>query len=719
MKYFFLVQQKFLCRKIIHHRKTMAKTKPTKNKLASEPSPYLQQHATNPVQWYAWGDEAFIQATQQDKPIFLSIGYATCHWCHVMAKESFEDEEVARILNDSFICVKVDREERPDLDNIYMKVCQLLTGSGGWPLTIIMTPDKKPFFAATYIPKTPRFGLIGILQLTEQINRLWRTQRDRLITSAEEITKTLTSTPFLKNSLQQLDSHSLEQTYEQLVAAFDEQYGGFSSTPKFPTPHTFFFLLRYWKRTKNTYALTMVERTLEHLRFGGIFDQVGYGFHRYATDREWNKPHFEKMLYDQALLILAYVEGFQVTRNPLYRQTAEEIITYVLREMTSAEGGFFTAQDADSEGEEGKFYTWTAEELQSLLSSDDFRICSTLFGIAEKGINRDATPSQASHRRILSYRQSLEQSAHLLGLTQEQLTIKIRQITKTLYEIRKKRIPPLKDDKILSDWNGLMIAALAKAGMVFDEKSFLKAAEKAAGFLKKTMIHSTGQILHRFRQGSAGIAGFADDYAFTIWGFLELYQGTFDIEYLQTALALHRYYIDHFWDRKDKGFFFSESPDSAVLRTKEWYDGAIPSANSISAINLLRLSRLTAETKYEAMAAELLCSVSAQVASALSGYTCLLNSMDFTLGLSQEIIVVGVQDDADTQKILREIRQTFLPNSVVILLSPYEDRLKYLTVFPFLSSFGQMDKKTTVYICTNHQCQKPVTEVQDLKELLS
>jgi uncharacterized protein YyaL (SSP411 family) len=696
---------------------TMATTKIRKNKLSSELSPYLQQHATNKVQWYPWGNIVFAQAKKQDKPIFLSIGYATCHWCHVMAHESFEDDEVAQVLNDTFICIKVDREERPDLDNFYMKVCQKLTGSGGWPLSIIMTPDKKPFFAATYIPKTTRFGRSGIIELTAQIQNLWKTQREKIETSAEEITTTLCSFTSSQSIAQHLDRQVLDRAYEQLVAAFDEHYGGFSSAPKFPTPHNLLFLLRYWNRTKNPYALTMVERTLEQMRLGGIFDQIGYGFHRYATDQKWNIPHFEKMLYDQALLILTYTEAYQITNNPFYRQVAQEVITYVLREMTSHAGAFYTAQDADSEGEEGKFYTWTSKELRKLLSQDEFHLMTTIFDLTKDG-NTSFETTQQLKRNILFHQQTFKESAQRLQLSEEELTKKIKEITTKLYYVRKKRVPPLKDDKILSDWNGLMIAALAKAGAVFCEDSYIKTAEKAAGFLQKNMMKKTGEMFHRFRNGKAGIQGFADDYAFTIWGFLELYQATFNLGYLRTAQTLNQHYLDHFWDNAQKGFFFSETTDVPLPRTKEWHDGAIPSANSVSTMNLLRLSRLTANTKLEKIADALFRSISGEVASVPTGYTCLLAGIDFALGPSKEILMVGEPESDDIQKFLTEIHRTYLPNMVVILLSPQIDRLLYREVFPFADSYSQIDRKATVYVCTNHQCQNPVTTVQELSKLL-
>ncbi len=670
------------------------------------------------MDWYPWGDEAFRKAKEQDRPIFLSIGYATCHWCHVMAHESFEDPEVANALNEAFICIKVDREERPDIDNLYMKVCHLLTGSGGWPLTIIMTPEKKPFFAATYLPKTARFGRRGIIDLTMQIKDLWQTQKDKLTASAETILTSLTSQASSEDSTQHLDQRIVEHAYENLMAAFDEQYGGFSHAPKFPTPHHLLFLLRYWKRTKDRYALTMLERTLQQMRLGGIFDQIGYGFHRYATDREWNVPHFEKMLYDQALLIIAYTEAYQVTQEPLYRQVTQEIIRYVARDMTSPQGGFYTAEDADSEGEEGKYYTWTADEMQNLLSADDFHLATKIFSLVKDPTRQTAGEGKEQPRQTLFHQRSFKESAELLGLSSEQLAFKLKKITTALYHARKKKTPPLKDDKILSDWNGLMIAALAKAGMVFDEQPYVDMAERAAEFLRKNMMTKSGKLLHRFRNGAVGIQGFADDYAFTVWGFLELYQTTFNLGYLQTALSLQAYFSQHFWDEKQKGFFFSESLESTFPRMKEWYDGAIPSANSVATLNLLRLGRLTANVTFEEMAASLLRCVDDEIRLQPLGYTFLLTGVDFILGPSQEIVIVGAVEKTDTQRMLAQIRRTFLPSAVVLLLPSSSDLSEYRTIFPFSLSYEQIDKKATVYICTKYHCKRPVTDSNEMQKLL-
>ena len=455
------------------------------NHLKDETSPYLRQHKHNPVDWYPWSEEAFQKAKKEHKPIFLSIGYATCHWCHVMAHESFEDENVATLLNKHFICIKVDREERPEIDQIYMHVCQLLTGRGGWPLTIIMTPDKKPFFAATYIPKTSRYGMIGLLTLLAEIKKIWDENQEKIMESATEITKRLHhQTPSSQQT--KIDQHILGKTYDELVTDFDKLHGGFGKTQKFPLPHHLLFLLRYWKITKHPYSLKMVTTTLKQMRHGGIFDHIGFGFHRYATERTWKIPHFEKMLYDQALLLNVYTEAYQATQNNVFKQTAEEIITYCIRDLLSSNEAFYAAEDADSEGKEGKFYTWTYEELSTHLTSDELKIASTVYSIKNEGnvhLNADKTTEN-----ILYQSMTIKEAAMILGLSEKDLTEKISIIRKKLFNIRSQRTHPDKDDQILTDWNGLMIASLAKAARSFNEQKYLRSAEQAIAYIQKNRL---------------------------------------------------------------------------------------------------------------------------------------------------------------------------------------------------------------------------------------
>ena len=520
------------------------------NRLISEKSPYLLQHAHNPVDWCPWGDEAFEAAARQDKPVFLSVGYSTCHWCHVMAHESFEDPAVAALLNQAFVCIKVDREERPDIDQMYMSVAQAMTGRGGWPLTIIMTPEKKPFFAATYIPKTGRYGQAGMMEIIPRIQDLWEKNRDDLSGSADKILDYLRQTQNLPSAHSiDLDAAFLERGYEGLSSIYDPQNAGFGTAPKFPTPHNLLFLLRHWHRTGEANALQMVEATLQAMRMGGIYDHVGFGFHRYSTDAQWFVPHFEKMLYDQALMAIAYTEGYQATGKEEYARTAREILDYVLRDMTSPQGGFFSAEDADSEGEEGKFYVWTAEELKETLNREEFKLFIRLFDVHESG-------NFEKGRNILRQRSALVDAASVLKISEQDLYDQLEKIRAKLFLAREKRAHPFKDDKILTDWNGLMIAALAKAAQALHEVKYAKKAIKAADFMLEEMQTTDGRLLHRYR-GEAGIFANLDDYAFLIWGLIDLYETVFEVKYLKAAIQLNQVMMRHFWDKDRGGFFFS------------------------------------------------------------------------------------------------------------------------------------------------------------------
>ena len=524
-----------------HEGKAMEESSPESakkyNRLIREKSPYLLQHAQNPVDWYPWGEEAFERARSEDKPVFLSIGYATCHWCHVMERESFEDQEAAELLNDTFVSIKVDREERPDIDAIYMSVCQMLTGSGGWPLTIMMTSDRKPFFAATYIPKQGRAGRPGLMELVPQVANLWRTRRTELLRSSEQIADRLKETATLLPG-KALGEPVLKEAYKSLVQHFDARYGGFGDAPKFPSPHNLLFLLRYAKRSGDQLAAQMVEKTLQAMRFGGIYDHIGFGFHRYATDQAWLVPHFEKMLYDQATLAMAYTEAYQFTGKGEYERTTREIFAYVLRDMRSDEGCFFSAEDADSEGEEGKFYVWTEQELEEVLGSEDGRLITKVFNTRPAGNFSEEATGRRAGANILHLKQPLDSLASNLGLTSDQLATSVEGARKKLFEARRTRVHPLKDDKVLTDWNGLMIAALAKGAHAFNDAEYGDAAKKAMEFILQRMRDKDGRLLHRFRDGETSIQANLDDYAFTIWALIELYELTFLSGYLRDALAL-------------------------------------------------------------------------------------------------------------------------------------------------------------------------------------
>ena len=548
------------------------------NHLVNEKSPYLIQHVRNPVNWYPWGEKAFKKAIDENKPIFLSIGYSTCHWCHVMAHESFEDPKIGRLMNDAFVSIKVDREERPDLDNIYMTVCQLMTGSGGWPLTIIMTPDRKPFFAGTYFAKESGYGRPGLKDLIQNVKELWDTKPEEVTSSADTLIDALQKISETSSGIE-LNADVLDACYGSLSSNFDDIHGGFGGAPKFPAAHNLSFLMRFWKRSGKKRALEMVAETLDSMRSGGVYDQLGFGFHRYSVDQEWLVPHFEKMLYDQATISMTYIEAFQATGKEKYKNTALEIFEYVLRDMKSSEGGFYSAEDADSEGVEGKFYIWTKKEIIDVLGDEEGSFASKVFGVTEEGNFQEETTGKKTGVNILHLENSIEDMIEIFGISREDLEKKIEKIRKKLFEHRAKRVHPHKDDKILADWNGLMIASLAKGAQVFGEEKYLKAAGDAADFITNKMRQNK-RLMHRFRGGESAIDGHLDDYAFMIHGLLELFEATFNMSYLKSALSLNETLLDHFWDDENGGFYFTPDDGERVLvRKKEIYDSASPSGN--------------------------------------------------------------------------------------------------------------------------------------------
>ncbi|CUS78082.1 hypothetical protein JGI10_00214 [Candidatus Kryptonium thompsonii] len=675
------------------------------NHLINEKSPYLLQHAENPVDWYPWCDEAFERAKNENKPIFLSIGYSTCHWCHVMEKESFQDEEVAKILNENFISIKVDREERPDIDSVYMNICQAMTGHGGWPLTIIMTPDKKPFFAGTYIPKYSKYNRLGLIDLLQRIAQLWNENREKLLLLADQITDEIKQALTHIQPKETIDEQIFTQAYDQLESQFDPEYGGFGSAPKFPTPHNLMFLLRYWKTTGNIKALAMVEKTLNSMSLGGIYDHIGFGFHRYSTDRQWILPHFEKMLYDQALISIAYLEAYQATGNLRYKKLCDEILSYVLRNLTNPDGGFYSAEDADSEGEEGKFYLWEFEELRKLLNQDEFNFVCEKFNIQKDGNYFDELRKGRTGKNIFYLTQQLN----------EEENEKWQRIRQKLFEHREKRIHPLKDDKILTDWNGLMIAAFAKAYSVLKIDEYLNVARKSADFILKN-LYKDGKLLHRFRDGEAKIDGYLDDYSFFIWGLLELYEASFETRYLKTAIDLTETMIQLFWDGENGGFYFTDSENKDVIfRQKELYDGAIPSANSVALLDLIKLAKITGRNDFNEIIDKLVETFATMVKKYPSAYTFFLSSLSFALTQSFEIFIVGKRDELG--EILKVINSRFLPNKV-ILFKPSDEESDITTISPFTSEYKEINGKTTIYICTNYECKKPVNDIKELSNLL-
>lgn len=668
------------------------------NRLANEESPYLLQHAYNPVDWFPWSDEAFAKAKDEDKPIFLSIGYSTCHWCHVMERESFEDDEVAEALNKSYISIKVDREERPDIDHIYMTVCQALTGSGGWPLTILMTPDEKPFYAGTYFPKNNRMGMPGLLSILESIRKAWANNREDLLYSSNQILNVISRTE--KDTIEEFKPNLIEEAFLQFKSDFDNAYGGFGNAPKFPTPHNLFFLLRYWYKTKEKSALMMVEKTLDSMYGGGIYDHIGYGFCRYSTDRKWLIPHFEKMLYDNALLAIAYLETYQVTKKSRYSEIANQVFTYVLRDMTSPEGGFYSAEDADSEGEEGKFYVWTRDEIVNILGEEDGSKFCEYFNITSKG--------NFEGKNILNL---IKQTSTVIDMEF------INRSREKLFDIRNKRIHPFRDDKILTSWNGLMVAAMAIGGRVLGNNEYVDAAEKAVNFIYNHLIRKDGRLLARYRDEEAAFLGYVDDYAFLIWGLIELYETTFKPKYLEKAVYLNKDLIKNFWDSNIGGLFvYGSDSEQLITRPKEFYDGATPSGNSVAALNFLRLSRLTGVYELEDKAYQLLKAFDNSINDYPRGYSFAIISLLFTQSESKEIVIVGDKRNNETQEMIDIIDEEFRPFTISMLYSAENKNIEKLA--PFISDYKSINGKSTAYICQNFSCQAPVTDSKLFKQIL-
>ncbi|NOY86007.1 MAG: thioredoxin domain-containing protein [Deltaproteobacteria bacterium] len=692
-------------------------TKGRANRLINEKSPYLLDHAYNPVDWYPWGPEAFMKAASLDRPIFLSIGYSTCHWCHVMARESFSDPEVAALLNENFISVKVDREERPDLDHIYMAACRYLTGGGGWPLTVIMTPDRKPFFAGTFFPRTTRFGRTGMLELIPRIGDVWKNNRGKVLNAAEGILANM------ENMLcpppgKTPGGEVADKAFEQMCETYDSRYGGFGDAPKFPTPGRLIFLLKYWWMTGAPEALSMAEMTLQNIQRGGIYDHVGHGFHRYSTDERWFVPHFEKMLYDQALLTMAYTEAYQATGKAEYQRTARQVLAYVLRDMTDGEGGFYSAEDADSDGEEGRFYTWTWDELKSILNEAEFTIVKEVFRISAEG-NFSEETGHANGRNILYMEAPLPVVADQLKIPLDELSATLEAARLKLFEARKERIRPDLDKKILTDWNGLMIASLAKAAAAFGERKYALAAEGAAHFILKNLKEKDGQLLHSFYRGHSGIAGNIDDYAFFLWGLVELYQSTFKTVYLSEALNLAEEMLSLFWDNEAGGFFFTcRGRGPLSIRHKASADGATPSGNAVAAMNLLRLGRLTATPRLEEKVAPIGRAFSNAILRDPSSHATYVSTIALARGPGMEVVITGDRKGNDTVEMIRALRSVYLPNMVVVFVPISSKKPRIVSIAPYVKAMRAIGNKATAYVCQDYICQSPIRDVGILTETL-
>jgi len=685
------------------------------NRLIGEISPYLLQHAYNPVEWYPWGDAAFQRAREQDRPVFLSIGYSTCHWCHVMARESFEDDVIAALLNRVFICIKVDREERPDIDAFYMSVAQVLTGTGGWPLTIIMTPEREPFFAATYIPKESRFGSEGLLDLVPAIETFWKSQRIRDIT--KKITLALHGSQGT-GAGSPATGRLLHAGYHDLELRFDAINGGFSGAPKFPAPHTISFLLRYWKRTGKKNALAMAEKTLQSMSQGGIYDHIGFGFHRYSTDSRWLVPHFEKMLYDQALLVTAFTEAYLATGNKSYRTTAEECLTYLIRDMRDPAGGFYSAEDADSEGIEGKFYLWKKDEIGQVLG-DEAPFFTRVYQVKAEG---NYIAQETGHRKgdnILLLAAPLSQLASIARLPEEEFVAGISRAKEHLFTTRKDRVPPLKDDKVLTDWNGLVISAFSYAACAFGDNRYLEAATGAADFILGTMKLGTGELFHRYREGTAGIRGVASDYTYLCAGLLDLYELTFIPRYLEAAIGIENYFTNHFFDPRDGGYFTSHEDEADIpVRQKEIYDGAVPSVNSVALKNLVRLGLMTTNPDYHARAWKLARCFSTLAEQSPSGYTGFLSALDFALGPAASVLIVGDTGTPGMDAMKAVINSRFFPSVVVLQRPVGNGPFEIDRISGFTADMDESGGKTTAYACKNHVCDVPTNDPGILAESL-
>lgn len=657
------------------------------NRLANEKSPYLLQHANNPVDWYPWGDEAFEASIKNDKPIFLSIGYSTCHWCHVMEKESFEDTEVAKLLNDTFVCIKVDREERPDIDSIYMMYCQMMTGHGGWPLTIIMTPDKKPFFSATYIPKETMYNRIGIKDLIKRIDDLWKNDREKLINSSEKLYSEIAKLNKENKSGKITKDDVLEGVIE-FEHAFDKVHGGFSKRPKFPVPHNLLYLMNVYVENKDEDIKEMVTKTLDEMMKGGIFDHVGYGFHRYSTDREWKLPHFEKMLYDQALISLAYVEAFRIFKDEKYKEVAEKIFEYVDRDLKSEKGAFFSAEDADSEGVEGKFYTYTYNELKNILLQEEFEIIKKVYNIKEEGNFEEEATGEKTGQNVL-----YKLNEH------PELKEDIEKIRQKIFEFRTKRIRPLRDEKILTDWNGLMIASLSRSGFILNNKKYVDMATKAADFI---LSISNNGLKHRYKDGEYSIDPILDDYAFFTWGLIELYFATHNKKYLKSAVELTDTMIKEYYNNKNGAFYLTKNTDELILRTKEIYDGAIPSGNSVAAYVLYLLYRITGENKYLEHSTGTLNCFAREIKSIKSAHSFALLTQD--LVSSEPIdVVIASNNTTETDKFIERIRNKYIKNLVLIVKEDNEvDEL-----IPHVRDI-QIKDEALAYVCKNFACGMPL-----------
>ena len=707
------------------------------NRLAGEKSPYLLQHAHNPVDWYPWGKEAFAKARRENKPIFLSVGYSTCHWCHVMAHESFENEEVAAIMNREFVNIKVDREERPDVDRVYMTFVQATTGGGGWPMSVWLTPDLKPFVGGTYFPPEDRYGQPGFKKVLERIGTAWKENHSKIVEQGGRIVAALRDSQTRPVGENKIDPGILDAAYQQLDRSYDPKEGGFGSAPKFPRPVTLNFLMRFYARDPKSdagkQAFEMALFTLRKMAAGGMHDHVGGGFHRYSVDRYWHVPHFEKMLYDQAQLAVAYLDAFQITRDRQYESVARDILDYVARDMTSKEGGFFSAEDADSpivagigdpghaKTAEGVFYVWTRKEIDDALG-DAAEVFEFHYGVQPHGNTPEGSDPHDEFRgkNVLIERHTIAETAQRFKKNEQEIAGLLAKSREKLFSIRAKRPRPHLDDKIIAAWNGLMISAYARTAQVLADPRYLEIATRAANFLRTNLYDSTRKILYRNYRGSrSDIEGFADDYAFVIQGLLDLYEASFNVEWLKLAVELQQTQDRLFFDEKNGGYFSTSGRDESVfLRMKDDNDGAEPAASSVAVLNLLRLSQLRNDQKMAERVRKTIDAFAATLSHFPSAMPQMLVALNYSLSKPRQIVIAGKSDAPETKALLKEVHRHFLPKTMLLLADGGEGQ-KYLgEKNEAIRAMSLVDGKPAAYVCENFTCKAPVTDSKALAELL-
>jgi uncharacterized protein YyaL (SSP411 family) len=709
------------------------------NRLAKEKSPYLVQHQHNPVDWYPWGPEAFEKAKKENKPIFLSIGYSTCHWCHVMAHESFESDEVAKILNEHFVSIKLDREERPDVDRVYMTFVQATTGGGGWPMSVFLTPELKPFLGGTYFPPEDRFGRPGFKTVLGRVADGWKNDREGIVAHGNTVIEQLREygDPG-KPGEAKLDETTLAKALTPFVQSYDEEWGGFGQAPKFPRPSTLNLLFRMYARFIHSKeervqrdgraALGMALGTLRKMAEGGMHDHLGGGFHRYSVDRFWHVPHYEKMLYDQAQLVCSYLDAVQAAPDPLWQKTARDILTYVQRDLTSPEGAFFSAEDADSiiehgkpEHAEGAFYVWTRSEIEGVLGAEAAPIFIRVYGVESEGNSPEGSDphGELKGKNTLIVRMQSSDAAKFFKKTEAEIEQILADSRRKLFDVRAKRPRPHLDDKIITAWNGLMISAFSRAAQVLDDTSYLKSAQRAASFLQKEMWKE-GVLRRSYRKGASEVPGFAEDYAFLVAGLLDLYEADFDVQWLQWAVELQARMDATFFDDAAGGYFSTSGKDpSVLLRMKEDYDGAEPSPNSVAAMNLLRLWQITSDAKLRERAERTFAAFSERLTNLPNGVPQMLCALDASLAKPRQIVIAGGRDAADTRALLREVHAHFIPNKLLLLAEGGPGQAWLGQKLEFIRTVGPIDGKAAAYVCENFVCQLPTADLAKLRETLS